>query len=797
MAAMHQALSTKLFIPPLRRNYVERARLLASLDEALNSPLAVLSAPPGSGKTTLLSAWLRQVVTRPFVQAGWVTLDSEDNDPLRFWSYVGAAFPTLEGASSLVSALLTTPESLLPFVRAWINLLAAAPGQFVLALDDYHLIEAPAVQTSLLYLLEHIPANLHVVISTRSDPPLPLGRWRVRGQLVEIRLASLRFVQAEAAAFLTQQTGVTLSAEQLLELEKRTEGWAAGLQVLAMGLKDQPAGELDRRIAAFSGRHHYVLDYLSDEVFNRQPQNVQDFLLVTSVLKRLSAGLCSALLAEAGLAHTNAQAMLSGLERDNLFLLALDEERNWYRYHPLFAELLQARLREAYSTAQVTSLNRRAAEWHQAEGWASEAIAYALAAGDEALAAGLLEDAVRRADTWSQGEIRTVLGWMKALAPQAIAARPWLRLYQSRALFVAGRQAEAEAILDELEGQGLPEDPQLAAHLAGSRARLAAARGQVGQAIAAAERALAGLAPTASMARSAAASSMGYALLLKGDLPASLQWTKRAYEESLANGFRLLAINTLANLAWASLLQGRVSQAEAWIEAGVRLGTIGGQLIPASGLILILRAERLYERGELQQAGQAARQGLELLAQGGIEDTTQTGHILLARLQQAGGDAAGAAETIQQAVAQAQRAGLERPARSAVAYQARLWLQQGQHGAARAWAAAYRALPPVEYLHEGEDLVLARVLLENGEAQAALDVSRAVRAAAEQGGRDRRLLEALLVQARAWQALNRPDSAHAALLQALALAEAQGIRQLFLDEGQDLRPLLAEAARRG
>lgn len=787
-------LATKLLIPPQRQDYIERMRLDYSLSAILDRPLTVVSAPPGSGKTALLSAWLKRVGRDTGLRTGWVTLDSEDNDPLRFWNYVAAAFAGIEELSGLTH-LLDSPTMVTTFVKAWINTLMAVQGPLVLVLDDYHLIADPAVHNSLLYLLEHIPEHLHVVISSRTDPPLPLGRWRARGQLLEIRLAHLRFTQEESAAFLERQVGVKLLPQQVEEVEQRTEGWAAGLQVVALSLKDQPPESLDQRIGAFSGRHRFVLDYLTDEVLYRQPREVQAFLMITAILKRLSAPLCRELLSEAGWVGPDVQGLLAKLERDNLFIIALDEERIWYRYHHLFGELLQARLREEMPPDRIDRLYRRAAEWHHAQGGVSEVVAYALAAHDQALAADLLNEAVQRVEVWSQGEIRTVLGWIKTLAPEMIAERPWLQLYQSRALFVAGRLSEAEAILAQLEAHGA--DAPLAAQLAGSRARIAAVRGEVRLAEETAQRALATLPPTALLARSSAASSLGYALLLKGDLQASQRWMTRALQEARANGFRLLEINVLANIGWIYLLQGQVELAEQAIAEGISRGTLGGQLIPAVGLVFILRAERCYDRGELTEAEQNAREGLALLAQGGIEDLSQKGNLLLAQLLQLRGDSLGAAQMVEQAIQNATRSGMERSRRAAGACQALLALMQGHLSPAQAWATAYRLLPGVEYLHEIEDLILVRVLLANGDADAALEICQSIQTRAEAGGRMRRVLEARMLQAQALHILNRPDSAQAALRQSLLLAQAQGVRQVYRVEGERLRPLLREAVRRG
>ena len=360
-------LSTKLFIPPRRPrdSVVERSRLTQRLTELNGQRLTLISAPAGFGKTTLLSEWI------PHSEhcVAWLSLDANDNDPVRFWSYVIAAVQLLQpdlGANAL--ALLQSPQP--PPIESVLTLLlndvTMFSDRFVLVLDDYHLVETPAIHTALTFLLDHLPPQMHVMITSRSDPPLPLARWRVRRQLAEIRAADLRFTPAEAAAFLNRVMGLNLSAADIAALETRTEGWIAGLQLAALSM--QGHGDVEGFIRSFTGSHAYIVDYLAEEVVQRQSSELQAFLLQTSILDRMCGPLCNAVLA-----RTDSQATLETLRRGNLFVIPLDDERRWYRYHHLFAEVLHARLRDTQPEAMPV-LHRRASEWCEQNGLLVDAI---------------------------------------------------------------------------------------------------------------------------------------------------------------------------------------------------------------------------------------------------------------------------------------------------------------------------------------------------------------------------------------------------------------------------------------
>ena len=412
--------ATKFHVP--RAGFVPRPQLLARLAEGVGRGLTVVCTPAGFGKTTLLGDWARRSRGR----AAWLSLDAGDNDPARFWRYVAAALARARpGVDAPVVALLRGPQQppLEAVATAVINELSSLPGErgVVLILDDYHLVEAPPVHESVAFLLDRLPLGLRLVLSSRADPPLPLARLRARGQLAELRAADLRFTVAETAAFLREVSGLDLPAASVAALQDRTEGWAAGVQLAALSLRAQadPAGF----IATFAGSHRYVLDYLTGEVLAGQPEQVLRFLLETSVLDRLCGPLCDAVTD-----RTGSQEMLEELDRANLFVVPLDEVRHWWRYHHLFADLLRARL-ERERPAALPGLHHAAAAWHEKHGFADEAVRHAIAAGETAWAARLVERHVEA--LLRRGEGATLDRWLSALPAESIRARPRLCLAQA------------------------------------------------------------------------------------------------------------------------------------------------------------------------------------------------------------------------------------------------------------------------------------------------------------------------------------------------------------------------------
>ncbi|MBC7810768.1 MAG: AAA family ATPase, partial [Burkholderiales bacterium] len=438
-----ELLQTKLAMPAARVDRVARPRLAQQLDAGLECPLILICAPAGFGKTSLIADWYEQADRLDFPLA-WLSLDGDDNDPVRFLTYLISAlkkvgdFQNDDLLSLLQSAQSPTLKNIL---TTMIRRLEDLPKRFVLVLDDYHQITSPAVYEALVFLLEHLPSQMRLVITSREDPPLPLSRLRARGQLAEIRAGDLRFTPEEAAQFMWQMLGIELSSKQILDLDRRTEGWIVGLQLAALAMKDRK--DVASFISAFTGSHRYILDYLTDEVLSRQPEALQSFLLQTSILDRLSGPLCDAVTG-----RNDGQALLEQIERGNLFLIPLDDERYWYRYHHLFADMLRRHLQQS-SPNDIQELHCRASEWFEQDGWVSEAIEHALLGKDSERAALLVDK--YGALVWMRGEISTFLRWVRTLPQEALHARTKLGLNYAFALTLIDAYAEAEKCVLEAE----------------------------------------------------------------------------------------------------------------------------------------------------------------------------------------------------------------------------------------------------------------------------------------------------------------------------------------------------------
>ena len=442
-------LATKLYIPPSRPKVVLRSRLIERLNEGLSAgrKLTLISAPAGFGKTTLVSEWVAGCERlEPKVRVAWLSLDEGDNDPVRFLTYLVAALQTIEaniGKGMLGLLQSPQPPPTEAILTALLNEITAIPDDFVLVLDDYHVLDAKPVDQALTFLLEHLPPQMHLVIATREDPHLPLARLRARGQLTELRAADLRFTPAEAAGFLNQVMALNLSAEDITALETRTEGWIAGLQLAALSMRGQQ--DVPGFIRAFAGDHRYIVDYLVAEVLQRQPEPLRSFLLQTAILDRLNGPLCDAVTTLEG-----GSARLEALVRGNFFVVPLDDQRHWYRYHHLFADVLRMHLM-AEQPDQVSALHRRASEWYEHNGSTDDAIRHALAAEDFERAATLIELAVPEMRRSRQGATVTELGWLKALPDELVHFRPVLSVAYAFALFGGGELGGVEPRLRDAE----------------------------------------------------------------------------------------------------------------------------------------------------------------------------------------------------------------------------------------------------------------------------------------------------------------------------------------------------------
>ena len=825
-------LVTKLFIPRLRPDVVPRPRLRARLDAGLDGRMTLVSAPAGSGKTTILSEWIHHsLVGRRAV--AWLSLDAGDQDPLQFMRYLvtalagrvpppNAARPGMEATeiAGSILALLQSPQppplaTLLPLLVNELHREGTRLPPTVLVLDDYYLVQSTAVHEVMAYVLDHLPPHLHVVIATREDPPLPLARLRAQRGLSELRAADLQFTSVEGATFLREVMGLDLSAADVAALNARTEGWIAALQLAALSMQGRE--DLSGFIAAFTGSHRHIVDYLITEVLQRQPESVQYFLLRTSILDRLCGPLCDAVIGDRGLrTGESGQAILERLEHANLFTVALDEERRWYRYHYLFADFLRSRLDQTRPD-QVAALHRRAATWLAGHRLVTEAVSHALAGEDFEQAAQLVEQ--HGEALWLRGEVTTVEGWIGALPPEVVRVRPRLCLIHAWMLFLTGRLdaveprlQDAERALGDAVSKHAPSEAstpgelhdELHGMLATIRAGLASLRGDARQAIDLAGEALARLPETSGHWRSQSSISLGIALDVAGDVPAAIQAFEDAAMISLRARNTFQAIVALWSLAARQIMQGRLRRAEITYRRALQYAAEQGQLrLPAVALAHIGLSDLLRERNDLPAAEQHAREGLELVRQGGNFGTLLGGYMSLARVLQARDAADAAGEALRPAEE------LVRNTRSLPLYAAwveatrvRLWLAQGNLVEAAGWARDYGPRAEEEQAMLGTHvrnfalLTLARVYLaERGAGlDRALPLLQRLLRQAESEGRAGVVIEALTLQALALAQCGDTTRALSVLQQALALAEPEVYVRLFVDEGLPLATLLHQAA---
>ncbi len=599
-------LTTKLYIPPLRENVVFRPHLIERLNEGLRRKLTLISAPAGFGKTTLLSEW---AAGRDHSTA-WLSLDEGDNDPARFWAHFTAALQTLFpniGMGTLGALQTPQPPSIELVLISLLNEIAAFPDDFILILDDYHIVESKPIGNALTFLIERLPPRMHLVIATREDPDLPLPRLRARDQLIELRVKDLRFTESEAAEFLKQAMGLRLSTEDIAALETHTEGWIAGLQLAALSMQghEDTAGF----IQSFTGSHRFVLDYLIEEVLRKQPENIQAFLLQTSILERMCGPLCDAFLLDSSI---DGQETLEYLERANLFIIPLDNERRWYRYHHLFAELLRTRLARAYPD-RVAELHRRASDWYANNNFPYEAITHALAIRDWTRAAGAIE---RFSDELPMhGEGNTRLDWLESFPAQVLLDRPGLGLVYAWALFMSNQLDRAEQQLDQLM-PFVQTPPSLLGEHYVIRVMIATRRYDMPAVIDLARQALSRVSPEEASPRSRILLTLGVAYdEMGGDITAARDAFREAYELGIASpsasavGNAPLPLTALAYLSNYEYLQGNLHDASRMYEQALELAKQwGGQSSLALCFVQQGKAGLLYEWNDLDGATRALQE---------------------------------------------------------------------------------------------------------------------------------------------------------------------------------------------
>ncbi len=804
-------LATKLYLPRLRPHVVSRPRLIERLNEGLHRKLTLISAPAGFGKTTLVTAWL-EGIKRP---TAWLSLDEGENDTTRFLIYLIASVQTIDptlGEGVLHALQSSQPPPAEAMLVALLNDLASNKYPFFLVLDDYHVIEAQSVDLALTYFIEHLPPHMHLVITTRSDPHLPLARLRAQDYLTELRAADLRFTSSEAGAFLTQVMGLTLSAQDIARLSDRTEGWVAGLQFAALSLQGNP--DIPGFIQAFAGDHRYIVDYLVEEVLQRQPELVRTFLLQTSILDRLSGPLCDAVTGQ-----KEGSAQLEALERGNFFIVPLDDRRHWYRYHHLFADVLAIHLL-AEQPSQVSILHRRASEWYERHGSVDDAIRHALTAEDFERAANLIELAIP--EMCKSRQDTTLLGWLKALPEELFHFRPVLSVGYAYALLASGeleavhaRLRDAERWLDittdtnalapstEMVVVDEEQFRQLPVLIAVYRAAHAQALGDVSNTIKYARQVLDLVPDEDSLGRGAATALLGLASWVSGDLDTA----HRTFADGIASVQRAGnisdAISGIIALADIRVAQGHLHEAMRTYKRSLQEVMASDEpALRGTADLYVGMSELHREQNDLDVAEQLLLTSKELGERTGFPQNWSRWYVALARIREAQGNLDSALDLLHEAERLYVRDFFPN-VRPVAAHVPRVWAVQGRLGEALGWVReqGLSAQDDLTYLREFEYITLARVLLARSKSDHSLLevmglLSRLLKAA-QDGERTGSVIEILVLQALAHQMQRNLPAALMALQQALLLAEPEGYVRMFVDEGPPMMVLLEEAAKHG
>src|SRR6266567_3788111 len=795
-------LVTKFTIPPVRSVLLQRSQLLEVLDQSRSFPLTLLSASAGFGKTTLLSAWACQSTS----QVAWLTLDEQDNDPTRFWAYVIAALrhsgSRLSAAGEAALAMLQSPQPplLTGALTSLINELAALEQETVMIFDDYHMISEQAIHESLQFVLEHLPPCLHLLLASRGDPQLPLARLRARGQVVEIRETELRLSGEEAARFLTQVMGLSLSEEEIGRLEQRTEGWIAGLQLAALSMRRH--ADVSAFIQAFTGSHRFILDYVQEEILEPLPQKQQRFLLQTSVLDRMNAEICQALTGEPA-----SQAILEELERANLFLIPLDEERRWYRFHTLFREVLLARL-QATQPEQVIRLHREAALWYQHQEWPHEAIPHALATQDAVFVAELLESYIERLSR--QGELQTLLAWIKLLPLEVLRAHPRLATSYILAFNVlfpfSHQQQEERAYLHQLqEGverlvqsedqttQTLTEGDRLHHRLmileAWNLVAEALSDGNVEQLSRLAEQ-MQHLPPEDdTMWQLQSLAPFGMAWRMAGNFPPMVAALQESRKSTWMTQNRYLEAQILWGLIVALIALGQLRQAHGHCQELQQLVDRLGGPLPVAAYPDLFQAQLAYAWNQLEAAKSAAEIAIDRTVPLQYMDILMGAYEVLFRVCMAQGDLAGAEQAVREMEHQSAGIPLFRPWIEGL--WAHFWLAQGHLTRAVDWAehTSYRQ-DALFYSSESAYLALVSVYLAQQRYPQALQWLAALLSSAEQVARVGSMISIMTLQVAVLQASGATQEALSVLLRLLTLAEPEGYIRPFLDAGESMHQAL-------
>lgn len=790
-------LATKFYIPPTRPNYIARTRLMDLIKAGMDKNILIISAPAGYGKTSLVGWWLNETA----LPSSWLSLDEGDNDPTRFLQYLLTALQKIDaGIEDVFPDMLQgiRPSQYDSLMNLVTNELALNSTASILVLDDVHVIHSGVVLKMMSFLLEHLPPQIHIVLLTRTDLPLPLTRLRARNQLMDIRAEQLRFSLDEIAAFLNVVMGLNVSANDLAALETRTEGWIAGLQLAALSM--QHCKDIHAFVSAFTGTHYYIMDYLIEEVLKNQPESISTFLIQSSILDRLCGPLCEAVVDPHHTGSTDGQATLAALEKMNLFVIPLDDERHWYRYHHLFMDVLNKRLEHQFPHL-LSELHLRASHWYEQNGFISEAIQHAVQAGDDERVADLIEK--NGCFLLISGEVTTFLKWVDAIRYQP-ETRPWLAIQKAWALAMVGDLDGSEQALLVPEQLLSPLQPTVEIRtmngtIAAAHAHCANLRGDTRHAADYARQALDLLPDCSSISRSirsVATSLLGDASWINGNLDEAVQaYTEAARIGRDAKNLHMVIIAN-SNLANILMEQGHLHRALTVCEQSLQMAVRpDGQRSPLATGIHASLARLAYEWNQLEESSQYLRQCIELCEQWGDMDYQAVGYALLANLEFVRGNLNGAQQACN--LAEEISAGYTLTPRLATLVKAdlaRFWLASGN--AERAFQFIRKnnisAGDEIPHLQEPVYLILLRTLLAGGDYQTALTFSDRLLVDAENSESMGRMIEILVLRAQIFQKLKDTDRSLASLKRAVALAQPEGYVRIFLDEGESMARLLCQ-----
>jgi LuxR family maltose regulon positive regulatory protein len=785
-------LRTKFFAPAIRSNQVSRPRLIDLLNGGMDKTLILVSAPAGYGKSTLVSRWLKETG----IPSAWLSLDVGDNDPIRFLQYLLVVFqPIAPGTGGSLLDMLQ-PVQYETVINNLTNELASTSGSFVLVMDDFHLINSEAVINIVIYLLEHLPRQIHLVLLTRIDPPLPISRLRVRHQLVDIRADQLRFTCDEIAAFLNDTMKLKLSADDLSAIEKRTEGWIAGLQLAALSMQSRK--DVHGFVSAFTGSHHYIMDYLVEEVLKLQPPNISDYLMQTSILDHICGPLSESVIDIVPEGLLDGQSILESLERANLFVIPLDDERRWYRYHHLFADVLKKRLEQHYPNS-LPKLHLRASRWFEQNGLISEAVRHALTAGDQDRVIQLIEQ--NGPLLLIGGELANLRNWIKAVESKS-QTHPWILIIKAWLFILTGQPALAEEMLQSAEKliSSLEVDVKIKlmqGAITTGRSYRSFMNGDTNQTATFARQAVEELPDIDIISRSIrsiATALLGEACFMNGELEEARQACMEAKRIGQAAGDVPSVIIINCALGRIFTEQGHLHQAAEIYAETLQIATRpDGKKLVSAGEAYAESNQIFYEWNNLETASEQAHYCLELCRQWGQETFYAKGLVMLARLEQVHGNA----ETALNNMNIAEK--LVKEHNFAFKYTVwvknalvRLWVAQGNLEKASRMVQESGITPndEIPYLREPEFLALLRLLLAQGDYDSAMALSKRLLQKAETGKRTGRVIEILALQALIFQGRKETEQALAALKKALSLAKPERYVRTFIDEGEPMVRLL-------